>query len=242
MPAMRFDAATPPTLFVVLADPAPHEVDEFQRWYDEVHGPDALANGSFVALDRFEAVGSGHVAAPYLAFWEGRFADEAEAWAYIRPRAMELRAAGRAGDIASVTFAIMLVRAQVFAASATTEPVRSLVTVQSDWRDAATNPSIGDWWRAAGLDRAPASHTQWLVTSDPGGRGPGFHLAAFASSEPVAVTKRAWEGFGTPGMSPVPPYTNIFGITAPCCDDEPPRSTAWVEHWSPIASQRISGT
>ncbi len=236
---MRLDAVTPPTLFVVLADPAPHDVDEFHRWYDEVHGPDALANGSFVALNRFAAVGPGYVAAPYLAFWEGRFADETEAWAYIRPRALQLRAAGRAGDIASVTFAIMLVRARTLATSATSEPVRSLVTVQSDWRDAITNASFDDWWHAARLDHAPAAQTTWLVTSDPAGRGPGFHLAAFASSEPVEVAMGAWQGFGVAGMSPVPQYTNIFGITAPSRADEPPHAEAWVQHWAPIASQRV---
>lgn len=239
---MRLEAATPPTLFVVLADPESHEVSEFHRWYDEVHGPDALANGSFVALSRFEAVGPGHVAAPYLAFWEGRFADETEAWAYIHPRAMELRAAGRAGDIASVSFAIMLMRARVFEHSAPTDPVRSLVTVQSDWRDAPANASVEHWWQAAGLADAPAAHTTWLVTSDPAGRGPGFHLAAFASSESVDTTMRAWSGVGTAGMSPVPPYTNIFGITAPAPHDEPPRSHAWVQHWAPIAAQRVTGS
>lgn len=243
---LRFGADTPATLFVVLADPAPHEADEFQRWYDEVHGPDALGNGSFVALDRFAVAGPGHVAAPFLAFWEARFADETEAWAYIRPRAMELRAAGRAGDIASVTFAIMLVRARTFPESRATEPVRSVVTVQSDWREAAGNLPVDAWWAAAGLDHAPAADTVWLATSDPAGRGAGFHLAVFASGELVEATRAAWASFAPPGlvagMSPVPPYTTIFGTPAATADDAPPPALAWVQHWSPIAAQRIPGS
>jgi hypothetical protein len=239
--AMRLDAATPPTLFVVHADPEPDQLEEFRLWYDEVHGPDALANGSFVALNRFAAVGAGHVAAPFLALWEGTFADETEAWAYIRPRAMELRAAGRAGDIASVAFAIMLVRARTFAASARTEPVRSLVTVQSDWRDSPGAQTADEWWQAAALDDAPPSELQWFVTGDPAGRGTGYHLATFASSEPVEATMRAWKGFGTPGMSPVPSYKNIFGIEHTPKVAQPERATAWVMHWSPVAYQRVAG-
>lgn len=242
---MRLGADTPATLFVVLADPAPEVADEFQRWYDEVHGPDALGNGSFVALDRFEVAGPGHVAAPFLAFWEGRFADETEAWAYIRPRAMELRAAGRAGDISSVSFAIMLVRARTFRSSRATEPVRSLVTVQSDWREAATNPTVDEWWDAVGLDRAPAADTTWLATSDPAATGPGFHLAAFASAAPLDELRAAWsawDGAAVAGMSPVPPYTNIFGTPATPVGDPPAPARAWVQFWTPIAAQRIPGS
>lgn len=238
---MLLRAATPATLFVVLADPPIADVDEFQRWYDEVHGPDALGNGSFVALSRFAAAGPGFVAAPYLAFWEGAFADETSAWSYIRPRAMELRAAGRAGEIASVTFAIMLVRAQAFDASVTTEPVRSLVTVQNDWRHAADAAPVEAWWHDAGLDAAPESTTTWLVSSDPAGRGAGFHLAAFASSRTVEENLVAWQGVGAPGTSPVPPYTNIFGIPGAVAAAEPDPQPAWVMHWRPLTAQRLEG-
>lgn len=241
-PPILLRGETPATLFVVLADPEPENDAEFQRWYDEVHGPDALGNGSFVALSRFKAAGPGHVAAPYLAFWEGTFPDETEAWAYIRPRAMELRAAGRAGEIASVSFAIMLVRARTFAPSATVEPVRSLVTVQSDWRHHDTNASVADWWASAGLDDAPESEAVWLVTSDPAARGAGYHLAAFASSRTVEDSIAAWQGFpGAAGMSPVPPYTNIFGIPATPEGAEPDRADAWVMHWGPLTAQRVPG-
>ena len=133
----------------------------------------------------------------------------------------------------------MLVRARSFAARSPSDPVRSLVTVQSDWRRPESNKPVDEWWESAGLADAPPSHTQWLVTSDPAGRGNGYHLAAFASTEPVDVTMKAWHGFGTAGMSPVPPYTNIFGITADAKLPEPDRAEAWVMHWSPIAWQRV---
>jgi hypothetical protein len=38
---------TPPTVFVVFADPSADREAEFNNWYDTIHGPDALANGSF---------------------------------------------------------------------------------------------------------------------------------------------------------------------------------------------------
>ena len=63
---------------------------EFNKWYDEIHGPDALENGSFGAVHRFRAIGGGHRPAPYLAIWEAPYDSEAEAWAYIGPRAQAL--------------------------------------------------------------------------------------------------------------------------------------------------------
>ena len=38
--------------FVVWSTPHQEVTDEFQRWYDEVHLPDAIENGSFVAMHR----------------------------------------------------------------------------------------------------------------------------------------------------------------------------------------------
>ena len=61
--AMHLQPTTPSTLFVALADPPAERDDEFNEWYDTIHGPDALANGSFTAMHRFRAVGGGHRAA-----------------------------------------------------------------------------------------------------------------------------------------------------------------------------------
>jgi hypothetical protein len=238
---MAFDAQTPSTLFVAFADPPPDRDAEFNEWYDTIHGPDALANGSFTAMHRFRAVGDGHRAAPYLALWEGRFTSESEAWAYIGPRAQALREAGRAGDISSVRFALMLFRAANPRGSRC-EPVRAITTVQNDWRDVAGAAGAQAWWDATGLDAIDAP-TRWLVTSDAAGRGAGYHLAVFAhdhdAAEAAATSGAA--GIAAAGMSPLPPYETIFGSTAgDDVDDRPTRepAPAWLMRWEPITSLR----
>lgn len=233
---MRFEAKAPATLFVAFADPAAGRDAEFNEWYDTVHGPDALANGSFTALHRFRAVGDGYRAAPYLALWEGRFETEAEAWAYIGPRAQALRAAGRAGDIASVRFALMTFRA-VSRRGSPCEPVRSLTTVQNDWRDVSSAPSAPAWWDASGLEAVDAP-ARWLVTSDPAGRGAGYHLAVFAHDLDAAESASQSAGLGEPGMSPLPPYDTIFGSALAADADAPSPNPAWVMQWEPIISLR----
>jgi hypothetical protein len=221
------EAETPPTVFAVFADPPAGREQELQDWYETVHGPDAIGNGSFTALHRFRAVGPGHVAAPYLALWIGRFRDEAEAWAYISPRAAALREAGRVGDIASVRFAIMLFGAAV-AGSIASDDVRSIVTVQNDWRHAATAPAARDWYGAVPEGDA---RTRWLATSDAAGRGAGHHLAVLAGGDAVD---------GQPGMSPLPAYRTIFGEDAGAiaADDEIPPSPAWTMQWESLGSMR----
>jgi hypothetical protein len=234
---MRFDAATPSTVFVAFADPPPEREAEFNDWYDTVHGPDALANGSFTALHRFRAVGEGHRAAPYLALWEGRFESEADAWAYIAPRAQELREAGRAGDISSVRFALMMFRAASLRGSPC-EPVRSLTTVQNDWRDVAGAADAEAWWAATGFDAIDAP-ARWLVTSDAAGRGAGYHLGALAHAEPVTELPPL-PADANRGMSPLPPYETIFGGVAASDEaaDVPEPAHAWAMRWEPVTSMR----
>jgi len=249
---MQLPAATPRSLFVVFANPKPEHEAEFNRWYDEIHGPDALENGSFLAVHRFRAAGPGHRPAPYLALWEARFDAEAEAWAYIGPRAQALREAGRAGgEVASVRFALMLVAASGGHGPALAE-VGSLTTVQNDWRDAPGAPPARTWWRSLPHDALGAG-VRWLATSDADGRGAGHHLAVFASAEKRAPGAALVSGGAasadhatrttTPrvaaGMSPLPPYKTIFGTTVG--EDEAaalPRADAWLMTWEPVASQR----
>jgi len=94
--------------FVVWSTPHQDATDEFERWYNEVHLPDAIENGSFVAMHRYEAVGPGYRAAPYLSIAEADYGSEAEAWATVRQRAQSLRDAGRIDDLYRVDFATML--------------------------------------------------------------------------------------------------------------------------------------
>jgi hypothetical protein len=236
---MRFESDTPSTVFVVFADPSSERDAEFNEWCDAVHGPDALANGSFTAMHRFRAVSDGHCAAPYLTLWEGRFESEADAWAYIGPRAQALREAGRAGAVSAVRFALMTFPAAARRGSPC-EPVRSLTTVQNDWRDVTGAPDPREWWDAVDLDAVDAP-ARWLVTSDRAGHGAGYHLAVFAHDvDAAAAATSGIGGLGTPGMSPLPPYETIFGATRV---DEgeggaPPPADAWVMQWEPVTSQR----
>lgn len=254
---MKLEAATPRALFVVFANPLPEHESEFNRWYDEIHGPDALGNGSFTALHRFRAVGPGYRGTPYLALWEAPYDSEAEAWAYIGPRAQALREAGRAGgEVASVRYALMLVAASMEDGPGL-ETVDSLVTWQNDWRDTATAPTARTFWLGLPPEarRAPV---RWLVTSDAAGRGAGHHLAILAYAEgartsasesathastrsgPDAAPRTsapAARGIAS-GMSPLPPYQTIFGTTVGGDETSIPRARAWQMVWEPVISQR----
>jgi hypothetical protein len=228
---------SPPTLFVVLADPPAGREQEFQDWYDTVHGPDAIENGSFEALYRYRAAGPGWRTAPYLALWEGRYANEREAWDYIRPRAHQLSESGRVGAISSVVFAIMLVRHSSQITPRSFEP-RVLTTVQNDWRHPDEAPPAERWWHDCGLDDAPnAGGNTWLYSSDPEVRGAGHHLALFETHDALDVVEAAWRGIGAPGASPVPPYRTLFGEETRAADrgPEPEPARAWVMHWEPVA-------
>jgi hypothetical protein len=229
--------SSPPTLFVVLADPPPDRVQEFHDWYDTVHGPDAIENGSFDALYRYRAVGPGWRTAPYLALWEGRYASEGEAWDYIRPRAHQLNDAGRVGSVSSVRWALMVIGRASRVTPTTFEP-RVVTTVQNDWRRPEAAPSAEQWWRDGRLDDAPnPGGNAWLYSSDPAGRGPGYHLALFETHDALDDVVARWRDRGAPGTSPVPPYRTMFGEELPVFDDgaEPEPAPVWVMHWEPVA-------
>ena len=250
---MQLDSRTPRAIFAVFANPAPEHEAEFNRWYDEIHGPDALENGSFTALHRFRAIGPGYRETPYLALWEAPYDSEAEAWAYIGPRAQALREAGRAGgDIASVRYALMLVAASSEHGPGL-ESVGSLTTLQNDWRDTKSAAPARSWWHSLPLD-ALKGPVRWLVTSDADGRGAGHHLAILASPDKLAPGTSWIAGSAAhgslpgiipgiipgiaAGMSPLPPYQTIFGTTVGSEETSIPRAHAWLMHWEPIISQR----
>jgi hypothetical protein len=241
-----------PSLFVVLAEPSPEREAELNNWYDKVHGPDALENGSFNALHRYRAVGPGWKQARYLALWEGPYLGEPEAWAYIRPRAKELYATGRIGDVPSVVWALMAFLVPSPATGGAPEPgpaqsgPKSLTTVQSDWRHPDPGRSAGQWWKSSGLDDAPPAWRASLYTSDPDGGGGGYHLALFEQSTSANEAIGAWSGIGAPGMSPTPPYRTIFADETAAAghrdgsasgeEQAPGPEEAWVMHWEHVAS------
>jgi hypothetical protein len=212
--------------FVVWSTPDSEVTDEFQRWYNEVHLPDAIENGSFVAMHRYEAVGPGYRAAPYLQIAEADYGNETEAWAAVLPRAQALREAGRIDDIYRVDFATMML---TVAADVSEHPVATLTTVQNDWRHPGGDAQT--WLRSVPVP-VDAVRSMQLLTTDPDGeRGPGRHLALFESATDLDATVAAWAGVGTPGASPLPPYATIFGVE----DSKPPpdvlAADIWVAHW-----------
>jgi len=237
-----FDTPSP-SVFVVLAEPSPEQEADFHHWYDKIHGPDAIDNGSFTALHRYRAAGPGWAQARYLAVWQGRYHSEPEAWDYIRPRAHALRAAGRVGEVASVVWALVLL-----AAPAPTEadngPARSLTTVQNDWRDPDPTISATDWWKASGLDDAPTHGRVQLYTSDREGGGAGYHLALFEQARTPTEAVAAWQGIGVAGTSPTPPYRTIFAEPGEGSDPTesaapqgaPGPAPAWVMQWEHVTS------
>ena len=235
---MQLDSRTPRALFVVFANPEPEHEAEFNRWYDEIHGPDALENGSFTAVHRFRASGPGYRGTPYLALWEAPYDSEAEAWAYIGPKAQALREAGRAGgEIASVRYALMLIAASSEHGPGL-ESVGVLTTLQNDWRDTQTAPPARSWWHSL-PHAALKAPVRWLVTSDAEGRGTGHHLAILASPDKQAPNPihGVIPGIAA-GMSPLPPYQTIFGTTVGSDETSIPRAHAWLMHWEPVSSQR----
>jgi hypothetical protein len=215
--------------FIVWSTPHPGMEGEYHRWYDEVHLPDAIANGSFSAMHRYEAVGSGHRAGAFLSVAEADYASEAEAWAAVRPRAQALHDARRIVDLYRVDFAVMLLTVDTDVGS---HPVGTLTTVQNDWRHPATEARL--WWASVGAPAVAAGEARslQLFTTDPDGdRGPGRHLALVESSASLDETIAAWDGVGAAGSSPVPPYTTLFGVQSERSVEQPDPAPVWVSHW-----------
>jgi hypothetical protein len=182
-------------------------------------------------MHRYEAVGPGYRAAPFLSIAEADYGDEAEAWASVRPRAQALRDAGRIDDLYRVDFATMLLTVE---ADVSSHPVATLTTVQNDWRHPAGPDGAGDArdWLAALTVPPAAPRSCQLLTTDPRGQhGPGLHLALFESASDPDETAAAWAGVGSPGSSPMPPYTTLFGVVGTVAPDQPGPAAVWVMHW-----------
>ena len=212
--------------FIVWSTPNPGVGDEYHRWYNEVHLPDAIKNGSFTAMHRYEAVGPGYKPSSFLSVAEADYGSEEEAWASVRPKAQALRDVGRIDDLYRVDIAVMLLTIDT---KVSFHDVKTLTTVQNDWREPG-----GDCrsWLASLAIPVSAPRSLQLFTTDPAGaRGPGVHLALYESATDLDDTIAAWANVGAAGMSPMPPYTTLFGVTTPPRDDEPGPAPAWVMHW-----------
>ncbi len=212
--------------FIVWSTPHPDVGDEFHQWYNEVHLPDAIENGSFVAMHRYEAVGPGYRSAPFLSIAEADFGDEAEAWATVRPRAQALRDAGRVHDLYRVDYATMLITVET---DVSDHPVETLTTVQNDWREPGGDARR---WLSSLAVPPSAPRSMQLFTTDPNGAGgAGRHLALFESATGLDDTVAAWSSVGAAGSSPTPAYTTLFGVEGSLPPDAPAQAPTWVMHW-----------
>jgi hypothetical protein len=72
-----------PCVFMVFSNAGAGGDEALARWYMEVHGPEALAGGTFSALHRY--LGLGRYDARFLAVWEGSWATLAEARKAMTP-------------------------------------------------------------------------------------------------------------------------------------------------------------
>jgi hypothetical protein len=212
--------------FIVWSTPHAGREDEFNRWYDEVHLPDSVANGSFTAMHRYEAVGPGYRAAPFLSIAEADYGNEAEAWGSVRPKANALHRARRIDDLYRVDFAQMLLTVDT---DVHEHAVGTLTTVQNDWREPAGDAR--EWLASLAIPSASPRSMQLLTTDPAGERGGGRHLALFESATDPEVTAKAWADVGAAGSSPLPAYTTIFGVQGVQAEGQPPPEPAWVMHW-----------
>jgi len=225
----------PRCVFMVFANPPADRVEELHHWYQVVHGPDALANGSFNALRRYRCVSN--PAAPLLALWEGEWTSDKEAWDYIAPRARELHDSGRIGDIPSADWASMTFSSDPPCKPLDVQPQRSMTMVQSDWYHPVREQSLAAWAHEAALDADQVGgpwHARYFYSADPLVEA-GLHVAFFESNYDVDEVEDMWSSVGAPGPSPTRPFKGLFeerGQDGP----PPPHVPVYVSHWVPIAN------
>src|SRR5436190_9514587 len=176
----------PACVFLVFCNPGDGGAEALDHWYMKIHGPDALENGSFQALHRYQACGD--YPARFLAVWEGSFTTMDEARAYIAPRAVGLRQQGRVTDDMTVTWALMAFRTAVPSADPPPDPIETVTLVEG-----------------------PISYR-----AIPKGRAyfyPGIVLHESAVS--LDAARLIWDGIGKAGPAPRGAYRSIFDDPPP---------------------------
>ena len=225
----------PRCVFMVFANPPADRVEELDHWYQVVHGPDAIENGSFNALRRYKCVSN--PSAPLLALWEGEWPSDKAAWDYIAPRAKALHAEGRIGDIPSADWASMTFSSTPPCTPLAVQPVRSMTMVQSDWYHPEREQTLAEWAQKTGLDVDHVGgpwHSRYFYSADPLVES-GLHAAFFESSTDVAGVRSSWSSTGASGPSPTRPFKGLFEERAQG-GAPPPHVPVYVSHWEPIGT------
>jgi hypothetical protein len=196
----------PACVFLVFCNPGDEGDEALDHWYMKIHGPDALENGSFSALHRYEACAEHR--SRFLAVWEGSFTTMDEGRAYIAPRASGLRAQGRVTRDMTVTWALMSFRTGT--GSAPPVHVRTLTLVEGAQPGMATPPgrayAYGDILLHESAESLDDTRDRWHSIGRPGPAPRGGYNSIFDDSGPEAT----------------PPAAAVDGV--------------WVSHWRPIGS------
>ena len=177
----------PACVFLVFCNPGDGGDDALDHWYMKIHGPDALENGSFHALHRYEA--RGDYPARFLAVWEGSFTTLADARAYIAPRAADLRKQGRVTDDMTVTWALMAFRGSAPSAEPAPDPVQTVTLVEG-----------GISGRAI-----PRKGRAYFYGN----------IVLHESGDSLDATNVLWDGVGKPGPAPRGAYQSMFDDPPP---------------------------
>ncbi|MSQ26094.1 MAG: hypothetical protein EXR49_07510 [Dehalococcoidia bacterium] len=230
-----------PVLFVVFCVPHAGKEEHFNRWMDEVHVPDSAGPGKvFTRCFRYVALGQRERL--YLHLWESAAADLESAMADVKAHAMRLKDRGRIEQPFTVVWS------QWLAAAGATTPapqtaVRSLVTLQNNWRDATVGESIAAWAGKTGLGeagRAGQAPATYIYGSGSASGGEGKFLSLVESEETPEQAAARWRAAGEPGPCPFAPYKTIFqqqvweqGKERAAAAGQGPGARVWVTAWEP---------
>lgn len=206
----------PACLFLVFSNPGPGGDEALNRWYMEMHGPDAFRGGVFSALHRYQAVGD--YEARFLAVWEGPFRSKEEARARMVPGSARLKANGRISEDLVVVWSDMHFLGEVpergGSASARRLEVGTLTLVEGGAHDGA---GVDPW--------APGEYRYG-------------NLVLAESPDPPERAVARWRGGGNEGMAPHGPYRNLFADPGSWLAETASLPERWVSHWRPIGSLR----
>lgn len=228
-----------PVLFVVFSVPHAGMEQTFNRWMDEVHVPDSAGAGKvFTRCHRYVALGTPQRL--YLHLWESAAPDLDAAMAEVQAHAMRLKNDGRIEQPFDVVWSQWLAAAGA-AKGWRDEPVRSLVTLQNNWRDATAGESLEAWTKETGPEKngLPAqSLATYIYRSGSASGEEGKFLSLVECADAPEQAAARWRGVGEPGPCPFSPYRTIFeqqgweqGTNQDTARPKATEARVWVTVW-----------